>query len=88
MLRCLFLTHADCNNKTASVGEQLDLTCNIVTCPAGEFQWVSGDQSLDDSDGTLTVDVTTVAEFGGRMYECQCVGMSQCFTILGEFYVT
>ena len=80
--------HADCINVTASVGQNQNLlTCNIPTCPAGQFQWRFENNTLPgDSDSMYTVNVTTVAEFGGKKYECQCDEMSRCFIILGEFF--
>ena len=74
---------------TASVGEELELTCNIISCADNGFQWFkvmeTEDMALDNSMRTYTVSVTSVMEFGGQVFRCQCRGSSICFIVLGEF---
>ena len=81
----------ECEPMTASVGEELQFTCNIITCVDGGFQWFkvtqSGDLELSNTKRTYTINVTSVMEFGGEMFKCQCRGSSKeiCFVVWGEF---
>ena len=61
-----------------------------MTCNAENIQWFkvieSGKQSLNSTGRTYTINVTTVMEFGGQIYECECENGNKCFMVWGEYF--
>ena len=71
----------------AIVGQKLVLECTI-TCHSQIYEWVNvtGGERINFNGSNLVVSegVTSVAEVGGQMYECQCSGNCEMFKIGGK----